>query len=72
MADNSKAGLRQSYGLMVNYSYKPDEIDLNCQVYAESGELPVSSEVGKLAMKAQSRRGGLVVQKIRRRSQLED
>lgn len=57
---------------MVNYSYKPDEIDLNCQVYAESGELPVSSEVGKLAMKAQSRRGGLVVQKIRRRSQLED
>ncbi len=58
LADNSKAGLRQSFGLMVNYCYKPDEIDLNCQVYAESGELPMSSEVGKLVTKAQSRRGG--------------
>jgi malonyl-CoA decarboxylase len=70
MADNSKSGLRQSYGLMVNYYYTLGEIDLNGQVYSEQGELPVSSEVGKLVAKAELRRcgGGAMHNKVEKRA----
>jgi malonyl-CoA decarboxylase len=70
MADNSKSGLRQSYGLMVNYYYTLGEIDLNGQVYSEQGELPVSPDVGKLVTKAELRRcgGGAIENKVEKRA----
>jgi len=49
MADLSVQGLRQSYGLMVNYRYDLDHIDYDHRAFAE-GALPrMSSEVRLLA-----------------------
>lgn len=71
-ADNSKTALRQSYGMMVNYFYKLDEIDANCQAYAEGGELPVSIEVQGLALRSPLRRGDTNVKKLQGRSGFEN
>jgi malonyl-CoA decarboxylase len=48
MADLSEKGLAQSYGLMVNYRYVPDEIEENHEAYAGAGEIVASSQVKKL------------------------
>ena len=37
LSDLSENGLRQSYGLMVNYIYKREEIELNHEQYVENG-----------------------------------
>jgi malonyl-CoA decarboxylase len=48
LGDVSPKGLRQSYGLMVNYLYALDEIEANHEAYAEKGAVAASSAVRKL------------------------
>ena len=47
--DTSAAGLRQSLGLMVNYRYDLDEIEVNHEAYANRGTVAASGAVRKLA-----------------------
>lgn len=56
LADVSEKGLRQSFGVMVNYRYEPDEIERNHEAFVERHEVVASRAVkGRLtkAMKAQ-------------------
>jgi malonyl-CoA decarboxylase len=46
--DLSPNGLRQSYGLMVNYLYALNEIERNHETYAEKGIVAASSAVRRL------------------------
>ncbi len=48
LGDTSPAGLKQAYGLMVNYRYKLDEIDGNHEAYVADGTVAASSAVRKL------------------------
>lgn len=48
LGDTSPAGLKQSYGLMVNYRYKLDEIEGNHEAYVTDGTVAASSAVRKL------------------------
>ena len=47
-ADLSHNGLRQAYGLMVNYLYKSNRIEANARRFAEAGEIAASPEVRRL------------------------
>lgn len=47
-SDLSENGLRQSYGLMVNYIYKRDEIELNHEQYVANGEVCCDPDVTAL------------------------
>ena len=49
LGNPSPDGLRQSYGLMVNYLYDLDDIERNHEAFAVSGEVVASSGVKKLA-----------------------
>jgi len=49
LADRSARGVRQSYGLMVNYLYRPGEIEKNHEAYAESGHIAATAALRKLA-----------------------
>ncbi len=49
LADSSDNGLRQSYGVMVNYLYDLDDIEKNHEAYAENRAVVASSAVRKLA-----------------------
>lgn len=40
--------MRQSYGLMVNYLYKLDEIESNHEAYAREGKVAMSGAVRRL------------------------
>ncbi|MCL4799948.1 MAG: malonyl-CoA decarboxylase family protein, partial [Burkholderiales bacterium] len=42
LGDTSPRGMRQSYGLMVNYQYKLDEIESNHEAYAREGKVAMS------------------------------
>lgn len=56
LADVSPKGMRQSFGVMVNYRYEPDEIERNHEAFVERHEVVASRAVrGRLskAMKAQ-------------------
>lgn len=46
--DLSPKGLKQAYGLMVNYLYDPDTLEANHEAYAERGEIVASATVRKL------------------------
>ena len=48
LADVSRKGIGQSAGLMVNYLYKPDEIEANHESFAANGKVAVSSEIRAL------------------------
>jgi malonyl-CoA decarboxylase len=48
LADTSAKGLRQSFGIMVNYVYATDEIEPNHEAYERDGEVIASSAVRKL------------------------
>jgi malonyl-CoA decarboxylase len=48
LGDSSPRGMRQSYGLMVNYLYKLDEIEENHEAYAREGRVAVSGAVKRL------------------------
>ncbi|MEC9347354.1 MAG: malonyl-CoA decarboxylase [Pseudomonadota bacterium] len=49
LGDRSPAGMRQSYGMMVNYLYKLDDIEKNHESYRGEGRVVASSRVAKLA-----------------------
>lgn len=46
--DTSAKGLRQSYGVMVNYLYDLDAIERNHEAYANAGQVTTSSHVRKM------------------------
>ena len=48
MGDSSEKGLHQSFGLMVNYAYRPQRIERNHEQYVKQGRVAVSDEVRKL------------------------
>lgn len=48
MGNQSPKGLKQSHGVMVNYLYQPDEIEINHEAFAESGHVASSPMVRKL------------------------
>lgn len=57
LADVSEKGLRQSFGIMVNYRYQPDEIERNHEAFVERHEVVASRAVkGRLtkAMKSKN------------------
>ena len=48
LADISKKGIAQSAGIMVNYHYRLDKIEINHENYMRHGKIHVSSEVRSL------------------------
>jgi malonyl-CoA decarboxylase len=55
----SVRGLRESYGLMVNYLYDPDTIEANHEAFATAGTVARSAAVDALLHPQSRRRGGL-------------
>src|ERR1700748_874698 len=55
LGDLSPKGLRESAGIMVNYLYRPDDIEKNQEAYADRYEVTASSAVKKL-LKPEGRR----------------
>ncbi len=49
LADTSARGLRQSFGLMVNYLYVPDEIENNVEAFVDGGHRAASATVRRQA-----------------------
>ncbi len=49
LADDSENGIRQSFGVMVNYLYDLDDIEKNHEAYAESRTVIASNAVKRLA-----------------------
>ena len=49
LADKSDRGLKQSWGMMVNYLYDPDHIEANLEDFATEGRIAASSTVRRLA-----------------------
>lgn len=45
LADTSAKGLKQSFGLMVNYVYDPDAIEENVEAFAREGRIATSAAV---------------------------
>ncbi len=53
LGNNSKQGLRQSHGVMVNYLYALDDIERNHEAFIGSGEVVASTTVKKLLGKGE-------------------
>jgi malonyl-CoA decarboxylase len=51
LADTSARGIKQSAGLMVNYLYRPDDIEDNHEAYAREGRIVMSDGVKRLLRK---------------------
>ncbi len=51
LGDSSAKGFRQSFGLMVNYLYSPDDIEANLEAFATQGSIAMSATVRRLARK---------------------
>jgi malonyl-CoA decarboxylase len=49
LADTSPKGLKQSWGLMVNYLYDPDRIEDNLESFAAEGRVDAATAVKRLA-----------------------
>lgn len=49
LGDSSAKGFRQSFGLMVNYLYSPDDIETNLEAFASQGSIAMSATVRRLA-----------------------
>ena len=49
LADTSANGLKQSYGLMVNYLYDPDAIERNFEAFTAEGAIATSDTVRRAA-----------------------
>ncbi|WP_434517135.1 malonyl-CoA decarboxylase [Dechloromonas sp. ARDL1] len=48
LGDSSPKGFRQSFGLMVNYLYSPEEIETNLEAFAGQGAIAMSAAVRRL------------------------
>ncbi len=53
LADTSRKGLAQSFGLMVNYRYDPDAIEDNVEAYVRDGRIDEAPEIKRLRKEAQ-------------------
>jgi malonyl-CoA decarboxylase len=51
LGDSSAKGFRQSFGLMVNYLYNPDDIESNLEAFATQGTIAMSAATRRLAKK---------------------
>lgn len=49
LADTSPNGLKQSYGLMVNYLYDPDAIETNLEAFSREGAVAATGAVRRAA-----------------------
>jgi malonyl-CoA decarboxylase len=49
LADSAAKGFRQSFGLMVNYLYSLDDIELNLEAFASNGQVAMSAAMRRLA-----------------------
>ncbi len=49
LADTSSKGFKQSFGLMVNFLYNPDEIEGNVEAFGGDGRIAASASVRRLA-----------------------
>jgi malonyl-CoA decarboxylase len=49
LADVSAKGMKQSYGMMVNYRYIPSEMEENIDVFTREGRIAAVSAIRKLA-----------------------
>lgn len=49
LADSAPKGFRQSFGLMVNYFYNLDDIELNLEAFASTGSIAMSATMRRLA-----------------------
>eukprot|EP00752_Nemacystus_decipiens_P007555 g6749.t1 len=54
-ADVSSRGIKNSFGVMVNYVYDPLEIESNNRQYLSRGDVPASSDARKLAWSLMTR-----------------
>ncbi len=52
LADRSERGMRQSFGVMVNYQYKPSELIENHESFVSSGTIKADSRMSEYAKKA--------------------
>ncbi len=52
LGDSSAKGFRQSFGLMVNYLYSPDDIETNLEAFASEGVIAMSAAVRRQARPA--------------------
>lgn len=52
LADTSANGLKQSFGMMVNYLYDPDAIETNLEDYSRNGVIAASGTVRRAARDA--------------------
>ena len=51
LGDATEKGIDQSYGLMVNYLYDPEDIEKNHEAYAEGRNVVASDAVKRLVRK---------------------
>lgn len=49
LADTADKGLRQSWGIMVNYLYDPDRIEDNVEAFARDGKIDATPAIKRLA-----------------------
>jgi len=49
LADTSPKGFKQSFGIMVNYLYNPDQIEGNVEAFGSDGTIAESASVRRLA-----------------------
>ena len=56
LADRSPRAMRQSYGVMVNYLYKLDDIEANHEVFIERGEVVAAPAVKRLLRNERQKR----------------
>lgn len=54
LADTSAKGLRQSFGLMVNYQYRPEDIEKNLEGFSCAGSIAMSASLRRLARQSAS------------------
>ena len=52
LGDASPKGFRQSFGMMVNYLYDPDDIESNLEAFVGQGVIATSSNVRRLARRS--------------------
>jgi len=52
LADLSERALKESYGMMVNYAYRPDEIESNHEAYSHKHQIAADSRIEFLARKS--------------------
>ncbi len=57
MGDTSANGMRQAFGLMVNYLYVPDDIEKNHEAFVERGEIVASDVVKAGVSKTPAKKG---------------